>query len=102
MEGVPVFISEYGGIKWNVDQEEREDAWGYGDGPGTREEYLERYRRLTDVLLDNPRMFGFCFTQLYDVELEVNGLYTYDRKAKFDMEIIRQINSRKAAIEREE
>ena len=47
-------------------------------------------------------MFGFCFTQLYDVELEVNGLYTYDRKAKFDMDIIRQINSRKAAIEREE
>lgn len=102
VEGVPVFISEYGGIKWNVDQEDREDAWGYGDGPGTREEYLERYRRLTDVLLDNPRMFGFCFTQLYDVELEVNGLYTYDRKAKFDMDIIRQINSRKAAIEREE
>ena len=102
VEGVPVFISEYGGIKWNVDQEDREDAWGYGDGPGTREEYLERYRRLTDVLLDNPRMFGFCFTQLYDVELEVNGLYTYDRKAKFDMDIIRQINSRQAAIEREE
>lgn len=102
VEGVPVFISEYGGIKWNVDQADRDDAWGYGDGPGTMEEYLERYRRLTDVLLDNPRMFGFCFTQLYDVELEVNGLYTYDRKAKFDMEIIRQINSRKAAIETEE
>ena len=101
VEGVPVFISEYGGIKWNVDQGDKE-AWGYGDGPGTMEEYLERYRRLTDVLLDNPRMFGFCFTQLYDVELEVNGLYTYDRKAKFDMEIIRQINSRKAAIETEE
>ncbi|MCI8691312.1 MAG: beta-galactosidase [Lachnospiraceae bacterium] len=102
VEGVPVFISEYGGIKWNVDQADRDDAWGYGDGPRTMEEYLERYRRLTDVLLDNPRMFGFCFTQLYDVELEVNGLYTYDRKAKFDMEIIRQINSRKAAIETEE
>ena len=101
-EGVPVFISEYGGIKWNVDQAGRDDAWGYGDGPGTMEEYLERYRRLTDVLMDNPRMFGFCFTQLYDVELEVNGLYTYDREAKFDMEIIRQINSRKAAIETEE
>ncbi len=32
----------------------------------------------------------------------MNGLYTYSRKPKFDMEIIRKINSRKAAIEEEE
>lgn len=51
------------------------------------------------MLLDNPKMFGFCYTQLYDVEQEMNGLYTYGRKPKFDMEIIRRINSRKAAIE---
>lgn len=102
VDGIPVFLSEYGGIKWDVDPEGGEGAWGYGDGPKTLEEYLERYRGLTDALLDNPRMFGFCYTQLYDVEQEVNGLYTYDRKAKFDMEIIRKINSRKAAIEMEE
>ena len=65
-------------------------------------QYLERYQRLTDVLLDNPRMFGFCYTQLYDVEQEVNGLYTYNRIPKFNMEIIRKINSRKAAIEKDE
>ena len=51
------------------------------------------------MLLDNPKMFGFGYTQLYDVEQEMNGLYTYGRKPKFDMEIIRKINSRKAAIE---
>ena len=75
------------------------DSWGYGDGPRTEEEFLARYKGLTDVLLDNPKMFGFCYTQLYDVEQEMNGLYTYNRKPKFDMEIIRKINSRKAAIE---
>lgn len=101
VDGIPVFLSEYGGIKWEADQRERENAWGYGNGPESEEEYLERYRRLTDVLLDNPRMFGFCFTQLYDVEQEVNGLYTYDRTPKFDMEVIRKVNSRKAAIENE-
>ncbi len=100
--GIPVFISEYGGIKWNVDQKNKENTWGYGDSPKTLEQYLERYQRLTDVLLDNPRMFGFCYTQLYDVEQEVNGLYTYNRIPKFDMEIIRKINSRKAAIEKDE
>jgi hypothetical protein len=36
---------------------------------------------------------------LYDVEQEVNGLYTYDRKAKFDAKAIREINTQRAAIE---
>ena len=44
-------------------------------------------------------MFGFCYTQLYDVEQEQNGLYTYDREPKFDMNIFKEINSRKAAFE---
>mgnify|MGYP005774516119 FL=1 len=44
-------------------------------------------------------MIGFCYTQLYDVEQEVNGLMTYDRKFKFDPEIIRRINTQQAAIE---
>lgn len=96
--GVPVFISEYGGIKWDVEGG-NESSWGYGDGPKTEEEFIARYQGLTDTLLDNPRMFGFCYTQLYDVEQEVNGLYTYSRKPKFDMKIFKQINSRKAAIE---
>lgn len=98
VSGIPVFISEYGGIKWDVEGR-IEDSWGYGNGPKTEEEYIARYKGLTDVLLDNPHMFGFCYTQLYDVEQEVNGLYTYDRKPKMDMEIFRQINSRRAAIE---
>ena len=53
-----------------------------------------------DALLDNPCMFGFCYTQLTDVEQEQNGLYTYDRKAKFEPAKIRKILSREAAIEK--
>lgn len=98
IKDVPVFISEYGGIKWDADGGNAQ-GWGYGDGPGTEEEFFARYQGLTDALLDNPHMFGFCYTQLYDVEQEINGLYTYDRKAKFDMEIFKKINSRRAAIE---
>ena len=98
-DGQPFFISEYGGIKWDVNSGER-NAWGYGNAPVTEKEFIERYRGLTDVLLDNPNMFGFCYTQLYDVEQEVNGLYTYDRKPKFDMDIFKTINERTAAIEK--
>lgn len=96
-EGGMTFVSEYGGIKWA--KGDRGDAWGYGDAPKTEEEFIERYKGLTDTLLDNESMFGFCYTQLYDIEQEQNGLYYYDRTPKFDPEIFRAINARKAAIE---
>jgi hypothetical protein len=54
---------------------------------------------LTTTLLENPNIYAFCYTQLYDVEQETNGLYTYDRQAKFDPLVIKAINTRKAAIE---
>lgn len=94
--GEPVFISEYGGIQWN---KKTPDGWGYGSAPKTEEEFLERYKGLTDAILDNPNINGFCYTQLYDVEQEQNGLYTYEREEKFDAEVLRKINVRKAAIE---
>ena len=92
------FISEYGGIRWSVNADNG-DAWGYGNAPKTEEEYFARYKGLTDALLDNDRMFAFCYTQLTDVEQEQNGVYTYDRQAKFDIAKYHAINSRKAAIE---
>ena len=98
VKGIPTFISEYGGIKWD-EEGVGKDGWGYGAGPATKEEFLNRYKGLTDALLDNPHMFAFCYTQLYDVEQELNGLYTYERKPKFDMDVIKAINARKAAIE---
>jgi len=97
--GEPVFISEYGGIKW--DAEHDNIGWGYGNAPETEEEFVERYKGLTEAIMNNPKIMGFCYTQLYDIELEKNGLYTYDRKPKFDMEIFRKINTQKAAIEME-
>ena len=91
----PFFVSEYGGIAWSAGK----NGWGYGEGPKTEEEFLSRLKGLTDVLLDNPYMFGFCYTQLTDVEQEQNGLYTYDRKPKFEPELIYKIFAKKAAIE---
>jgi beta-galactosidase/beta-glucuronidase len=97
-EGQPYFVSEFGGIKWDKDPVDP-TAWGYGDGPKTEEEFLARYQGLVDALLDNPKVCALCYTQLTDVEQEVNGLYTYDRKPKFDVKVLHAITSRKAAIE---
>lgn len=98
-KGEPVNISEYGGIRW--DESGVSDGWGYGDAPKTKDEFLARLKGLTDVILDSNKIFGFCYTQLYDVEQEVNGLYTYERKPKFDSADLHQIFSRKAKIEAE-
>ena len=92
----PIFVSEYGGIRWPDDTVE---GWGYGNAPATPEEFFARYKGLTEALLNNPEIFGFCYTHLYDVEQEVNGLYTYGRAQKFDISLIRKINQQKAAIE---
>ena len=92
--GEATFVSEYGGIAWT-----EKGGWGYGQGPQSIEEFYERYKGLTDALLDNYKMFGLCYTQLTDVEQEQNGLYTYDRKPKFDQKRLYDIMTRKAAIE---
>ena len=92
---LPFFLSEYGGIRWTEDQA----GWGYGQAPQSAEEFLTRLKGLTDVLLDNPNIMGLCYTQLTDVEQEQNGLYTYDRRPKFDPAVIYPIFAKKAAIE---
>ena len=97
--GEPVFVSEYGGIKWAP---EELNGWGYGNEPKTIDEFVERYCTLTDILVTNPYIMGICYTQLYDIEQEQNGLYYYDRTPKFDEETTNKLKNamlKKAAIE---
>ncbi len=94
--GQPYFVSEYGGMRIRTERSTGE-GWGYGETD--LQEFLNRYKALTDVLLDNPNMFGFCYTQLTDVEQEQNGVYFYDRQPKYDPALLRAINARPAAYE---
>lgn len=91
---LPFMISEYGGIGWATG-----DGWGYGNNPKTLDEFYERLAGLTGALTDNPAMFGYVYTQLTDVEQEKNGLYTYDRKPKFDNAKLKAIFGKKSAYE---
>jgi len=95
--GIPFMVSEFGGIGWGI-----EGGWGYGQGPKTMEEFYTRYTGLCAALLDNPNLFGFCYTQLTDVEQEHNGLYYYDRRPKFDLKRLHDATARQAACERGE
>ena len=93
--GVPFMISEFGGIGWSLNA-----GWGYGSAPKTLDEFYTRYAGLCKALLDNPDMYGFCYTQLTDIEQEQNGLYYYDRKPKFDMSKIYAGTQQESAFEK--
>ncbi|MBQ8380805.1 MAG: beta-galactosidase [Clostridia bacterium] len=91
-----IFVSEYGGIAWV----ENGVGWGYGESVKSKEEFLERLEGLTAVLRENPEVSAFCYTQLYDVEQEKNGLMTYEREFKFKVEDINKIFSAPSVKER--
>lgn len=97
--GQPFFVSEFGGIWWNPEARVGEDSWGYGERPRTEAEFLTRFAGLCAALLRHPQMFGYCYTQLTDVFQEQNGLYRFDRSAKFDAARLRAIQSQPAAVE---
>ena len=98
--GMPVFISEYGGIKWSAEKDSS-SSWGYGNTPVSEEAFKARYKGLTEAILANPKVFGFCYTQLTDIEQEQNGCYYYSREPKFDTAFFYGVNTGKAAIEDE-
>lgn len=97
--GQPYFVSEYGGTA--LAGHTSEGAWGYGAAASDVEAFFERYEALTNVLLSNRNCFGFCYTQLTDIEQEQNGVYFYDRTPKYDVSRLREINVRPAAYETE-
>ena len=99
--GQPYILSEYGGIKWK----NFSDAFGYGETPLSEEEFLKKYVAYSDVLHKNARICGLCYTQLYDVEQEQNGLFFFNRKPKFgkkQMNILRDAMCKKSEYEENE
>lgn len=86
-EGQPIIISEFGGIAYKKSNWE---GWGYS-GAENEEDFLNKLRAVVDGLYASPIVRGFCYTQLTDVEQEINGLLTYDRQPKAPVEQIRAI-----------
>ena len=90
-EGQPILVTEFGGISYKKGDWE---GWGYSSA-NSHEDYAKRYYDVVSALLESDLIQGFCYTQLTDVEQEINGLLTYDRKPKIDPKIIREINEGK-------
>lgn len=87
-EGQPVIMSEYGGIAINSNK-----GWGYGKQVKDEKELVDRYTKLTTVIYNIPYISGYCYTQLTDVQQEINGLMDAERKYKIQPDIIKNINN---------
>jgi hypothetical protein len=94
--GSPILLWEFGGVGYVRPQDLPSipaNSWGYSGVEASAEPTLTRIRGLYEAIARIPQITGICYTQLYDVEQEINGLMTYDRRMKFDPAVIRQINS---------
>lgn len=89
-------ITEYGGIAFAHVGVQGEmggmETWGYHDKVTDEEAFFQRFEGLTDAIRDIPYCQGYCYTQLTDVQQEINGLLTPDRKPKLDVERFKRAN----------
>jgi beta-galactosidase/beta-glucuronidase len=91
--GEPLIVSEFGGLRVDAP-----GGWGWLSVPD-RPAFVREYGRLVRAILDGP-VAGFCYTQLYDVEQEQNGLLTAERRPKVDPKAIRRRTRSRAASRR--
>ena len=90
-QGQPVIISEFGGIAFD----NGETGWGYGDKVASQEDFIRRYDAITSAVKALPHVCGYCYTQVTDVQQEINGLMDMERSFKIDPAILKEINERK-------
>ncbi|WP_426348548.1 glycoside hydrolase family 2 protein [Alloiococcus sp. CFN-8] len=88
--GQPIVLTEFGGISLG----KNEEGWGYTNS-SSGEEFLSTYERIIEAVYSSDSICGYCYTQLADVQQEVNGLLNEDREFKIEPEIIKKINDRK-------
>ena len=96
-DGFVKVLGEFGGHGFPVEGhvwDTNARNWGYGGLPKDKEEWLERYRTSIEMLaeLKQQGIAAGIYTQTTDVEGEINGLITYDRKVqKIAPEELREI-----------
>jgi beta-galactosidase/beta-glucuronidase len=92
--GTPILMTEFGGVAYRSGVPLTENEWGYSGIEPTKEAFLQRLEGLVQSLRDNHVIAGYCYTQLTDVEQEINGLMTSDRKPKVTAEELTKIFGR--------
>ena len=87
-EGQPVLFTEFGGRAMQADA--KGGAWGYSGAAANEEEFLKQLESIMQGVR-SCNFQGYCYTQLTDVQQEVNGLLTAERKPKADIQKLKAI-----------
>ena len=87
-EGQPVFLTEFGGRAFLADA--KGEAWGYSGAAQNEEEFLKQLESIMQGV-HSCNFQGYCYTQLTDVQQEVNGLLTAERKPKAGVQKLKKI-----------
>lgn len=96
-DGYVKVVGEFGGHGMPIEGHlwnKNSPNWGYGGLPKDLGEWKNRYQHSVEMLAD-LRKRGICagiYTQTTDVEVEINGLRTYDRINKVDPAWLRPIS----------
>lgn len=90
-KGQPIIISEFGGIAFNNDA----SGWGYGGKVEGEDAFIKRFDDIVTAVKELPYACGYCYTQVTDVQQEINGLMDINRNYKIKPEVIKEINDRK-------
>ena len=88
--GQPILFTEFAGIAF--DYSNKSNEWGYGGKVHDEKGYLDRYASQLDYIKRMTDIRGFCMTQLTDVEIEKNGIYTFEREPKVSIAKIKQLH----------
>lgn len=91
-------LSEYGGYTWHIPEHSySQKQYGYGSYD-SRESLSAGYRKLHEELIlpaVEKGVSATVYTQISDVEEEINGILTYDREVvKLDGDTLRELNRR--------
>lgn len=91
LRGAPVMCTEFGGVNVAVQNDHsRKGNWGYT----TASDSQDLLRRVDDLIMATVKgghVCGIVWTQLTDIEQEMNGLYTYDRREKVDVGMMKAV-----------
>ena len=87
-EGEPVLLTEFGGRAMQSDA--KGEAWGYSGAAQNAEAFLKQLESIMQGVR-SCNFQGYCYTQLCDVQQEVNGLLTAERKPKVDIQKLKAL-----------
>jgi hypothetical protein len=88
--GLPILLTECGGIGY-TDGKLDGDEFAYGDLPTSEAALLDRFIHVANTIHDADQLCGYVWTQLTDVQQEINGVLYFDRTPKLPLETIRRI-----------